>query len=117
MSTDIPNDSPTPWPAIGQGATICHYTDRTACTIIAVSKSGKTITLQPDHAELDNWKPEFVSGGFAANCTNNHSQRYRYTPNRDAPTFKARLCKGGKFRTGNREVVIEGRHQFHNYNF
>ena len=116
MNTDN-NTNATPWPAVGQGATICHYSDRTACTIVAVSKSGKTISLQTDHAKLDNWKPEMIPGGFAAHCTNNHSQRYRSLPNPDAPVWKARLCKDGKFRTPNRERVIPGRHHFHDYNF
>jgi len=115
MNTD--NNNTSPWPAIGQGATICHWSDRTACTIIAVSKSGKTITLQADHAELDDWAPEMIPGGFAAHCTNNHSQRYRYSPNPDAPIRKARLRNNGCYRTSNGEKVIEGRHQFHDYNF
>lgn len=106
-----------PWPAVGQGATICHHCDRTACTIVAVSESGKTISLQPDHAEPRNWKPEIMPGGFAGHCTNNHNQRYRYRSNPDAPIWKARLCKGGLFKTTNGERIIEGRQHFHDCNF
>jgi hypothetical protein len=106
-----------PWPSFGQGATICHYSDRTACTIVEVSPSAKTITLQPDHAELDHWKPEMIPGGFAAHCTNNSTQRYRYARNAKAPIVKARLRKDGRYRTPAGERVIEGRHHFHDYNF
>jgi hypothetical protein len=116
MNTDK-NTNTTPWPAVGQGATICHYSDRTACTIIAVSASGKTISLQPDHAELDNWKPKMVPGGFAAHCTNQSEQKYKYRPNPEAPIWKARLRKDGLYRTTNNERVTQGRHQFHDYNF
>lgn len=105
------------WPSIGQGATICHYTDRTACTIVAVSKSGKTISIQPDNAELDNWKPEMIAGGFVGHCTNNGAQRYRYSLNPEAPVWKARLRKNGTYQTTNGERLIKGRHQFHDYNF
>lgn len=105
------------WPALGQGATICHYSDRTACTIVAVSASGKTIGLQADHAELDHWKPEMIPGGFVAHCVNNQQQRYRYRPNPDAPVWKARLRKDGRYRTSSGERVIQGRHQFRDYNF
>lgn len=107
----------SPWPDIGQGATICHYSDRTACTIVAVSKSGKTISLQPDHAELDNWKPEMIPGGFSAHCSNNHSQRYRYQPNPTAEVIKARIRKDGSYRTSGGQRVIQGRHHFYDYNF
>ena len=116
MSTDETTTA-APWPAIGQGATICHWSDRTACTIIAVSKSGKTISLQADHGELDEWKPQMIPGGFAAHCANNHEQRYRYRHKPDAPIWEARLRKSGAYRTVNGERVVPGRHQFHDYNF
>ncbi len=45
-------------PIVGDGATICHFSDRTACTVARVSNSGKTLYLQPDIATLDGWKPE-----------------------------------------------------------
>ena len=117
MSAHAENEETQPWPAVGQGATICHYSDRTACTIIAVSASGKTISLQADHAKLDDWKPEMIPGGFAAHCVNNDTQRDRYRPNPEAPILKARLRKDGTYRTTMDEPVIEGRHQFHDYNF
>jgi len=106
-----------PWPAVGQGATICHYSDSTACTIVWISATRKTIAIQADHAELDNWKPEMIPGGFSAHCVNNHSQRYRYRPNPEARIRKARLRKDGTYRLVTREKVIEGRHHFHDYNF
>ena len=43
-------------PKVGDGATVCHYSDRTACTVIKVSPSGKTIHLREDVATLDDWK-------------------------------------------------------------
>jgi hypothetical protein len=101
---------------VGQGVTICHYSDRTACTIVAVSKSGKTISLQADHAELDGWVPEMIPCGFAAHCTNNGDQKYAYRTNPNGPIWKATLRKDGRFRS-NKELVIAGRHQFHDYNF
>ena len=61
-------------PTIGGGATVCHYSDRTACTVVRVSPSGKTIWMQEDTAVLDGWKPEFVAGGFAGHCVNNTEQ-------------------------------------------
>jgi hypothetical protein len=104
-------------PQPGDGATICHYSDRTACTVIRVSPSGKTIHLQRDTATLDGWKPEVVSGGFSGHCVNNAEQKYIYQPDSDGPIHRASLRKDGRFRTANGEPVIPGRHHFHDYNF
>jgi hypothetical protein len=104
-------------PIVGDGATICHYSDRTACTVVRVSPSGKTLYLQPDIATLDGWKPEILPGGFAGHCVNNHEQRYTYQPDPGAPLHRASLRKDGRYRTTNGEPVVPGRHQFHDYNF
>jgi hypothetical protein len=104
-------------PIAGDGATICHYSDRTACTVARVSPSGKTLYLQPDIATLDGWKPEIIPGGFSGHCVNNAEQTYAYTPNPTGSMIRASLRKDGRFRTTNNEPVIPGRHQFHDYNF
>ncbi|MEY4244532.1 MAG: hypothetical protein RLZZ245_2117 [Verrucomicrobiota bacterium] len=64
-------------PAVGDGATVCHYSDRSACIVIRVSPSGKTVWMQEDTAVLDDWKPEFILGGFAGHRVNNAEQRLR----------------------------------------
>lgn len=110
--------SATQWkPAVGDGATICHYSDRIACTVVRISASGKTLWMREDSSTLDNWKPEIVPGGFAGHCVNNAEQRYIYQPNPDGRVHRASLRKDGKFRTTNGEPVIPGRHHFHDYNF
>jgi len=79
-------------PTVGGGATVCHYSDRTACTVTRVSSSGKTVWMQEDIAVHDNWKPEFVAGGFAGrrldasvsrqlDCTTSPLQRSRFAQN------------------------------------
>ena len=110
--------SATEWkPTVGDGATVCHYSDRTACTVIRISPSGKTVWMREDIATLDGWKPEIVPGGFAGHCVNNAEQRYTYQPNPDGRVHRASLRKGGRIRTTNGEPVIPGRHHFHDYNF
>jgi hypothetical protein len=104
-------------PQPGDGATICHYSDRTACTVVGVSASGKTVHLQEDIATLDDWKPEITPGGFSGHCVNNDSQRYVYQPNPAGIAHRARLRKDGRYCTTHNEQVIPGRHQFHDYNF
>lgn len=104
-------------PTVGDGATVCHYSDRTACTVIRISPSGKTLWMQEDTAVPDGWKPEFVQGGFAGHCVNNADQTYQYSPNPHGTTHRASRRKDGRFRTTNGQPVIPGRRQFHDYNF
>lgn len=113
--------------AVGDGATVHGYSDSKAYTVIAVSKSGKQITLQEDTATLaDGWKPEFVTGGFAGHCANQQDQRYTYAPNPDGLIVKAslRTRKNGEqawVRVGDSvkggSKVTAGRRKFHDYNF
>jgi hypothetical protein len=104
---------------VGDGATICHHSDRTACTVVRVSASGATAWLQADTATLDppGWKPELAPGGFAGHCTNQHEQRYTYQANPSAPLIRASLRITGQWRTTDRERVVPGRHKFYDYNF
>lgn len=91
-------------PEVGMGATINHYSDRDAATIIAVSKSGRIITVREDHAKLLNGvnsgEPdalEFSPGGFVGH-TSGH-QRYAYRTN-----------EGGKVtQFSRRERTVRGR--------
>jgi hypothetical protein len=110
--------SATQWqPTVGGGATVCHYSDRTACTVIRISPSGKTVWMQEDTAVLDGWKPEFIPGGFSGHCVNNTEQRYAYQSDPQGAIYRASVRKDGKLRTTNGERVISGRHHFHDYNF
>ena len=114
---DTAMDTPEWNPITGDGATICHHSDRTACTVVRVTPGGNTLYLQPDIARLDGWKPEIIPGGFDGHCVNNHEQRYTYEADPTAPLHRATRRKDGRFRTTNGERVIPGRHHFHDYNF
>ena len=81
------------------------------------SYAGKTVWMQEDTAALDDWKPEFIPGGFASHCVNNTEQIYQYSPNPEGAVHRASRRKDGWFRTTNGEPVIPGRRQFHDYNF
>ena len=57
-------------PQVGDGATILRWSDRDAATIVEVSKSGKAIKVQADHAKrVDDGGPW------------TESQTYEYSPN------------------------------------
>lgn len=102
---------------IGDGVTVKHYSDATACTVIRISASGKTVWLQEDKATLDNWKPHFTPGGFGGHCFNNYEQKYTYEPNPEGVIHRASFRKDKQLRTTNNERVTLGRHHFYDYNF
>lgn len=47
-----------PTPELGMGATILMWTDRRPCTVIAISPSGKRITVQEDHWNDGQFSPD-----------------------------------------------------------
>ena len=104
---------------VGDGATVCLYSDCHAGTIVKVTKC--SITIQYDKATLDpNFKPEFVAGGFAGHCINQEDQTYTYERNPEGQkevyrwSNKYNRYQGG----GDGSIrVIKGRHEFYDYNF
>ena len=104
---------------VGDGATLCLYTDREACTVIAKTKT--TITLQRDKATLDKgFKPDWVVGGFSAHCTNQDEQKWTYERDPNGEITKCYWSERlGRYTTGGDQSVrvMPGRHEFYDYNF
>lgn len=95
-----------PAPKVGDGATICQFSDRKAGTIIEVSKSGKTIKIQ-----LDDYRRVDENGMSDA-------QTYEYSPNPQGIVYEARL-RNGKWKTLHTKygVIIGRRDQHHDYSY
>jgi len=96
-------------PEIGMGATIQHYSDRSACTIIHVSPSKKTIILQRDNAtRIDN-------NGMS------ESQEYVYSRNHDGERYQATLRKDGRYRLSGAKtgetVYLNIRDEYYDFSF
>lgn len=111
-------------PVVGMGATICGYSDRMACTIIAVSKSGRTITIQRDTATLLNGVDskaedalEFSPGGFVGHTSG--TQRYEYKRDEKGSTYRASIRKDGKWRLASctSRVLLDMRDEHYDFNF
>jgi hypothetical protein len=91
---------------VGDGATLVHYTDRTACTVIKVSESGKTITVQEDKAERTD------KNGMS------EIQEYSITADPNGVTHVVRLGKKGwRAYRGTLKVLVGVRSQYHDYSF
>lgn len=46
--------APQPLPVTGQGATVCHWTDRSACTVLWYDPAKHTVCVQRDLAEAQD---------------------------------------------------------------
>lgn len=94
-------------PEVGMGATVNHWSDRTACTIVEVSGNLKRITLRADKTtRTDN-------NGMS------EMQTYSYAPNPEGGLYYATLRKDGRYRlTGSKESVTIGvRNQYYDFSF
>lgn len=91
-------------PLVGMGATECLWTDRRAYTIIAISASGKTLTLRADKATRTD------SNGMS------ECQNYTHTEDLDGETVVVRRTKKG-WSSKSRKFVIGHRDTYHDYSF
>jgi hypothetical protein len=105
---------------VGDGATVYGYSDRQSYTIVAVSPSGKTITIQRDNAVRANLDEDnFSPGGFVGHRSHPGGQKWDITPDSTAPTEKARWSEKRQkfFLKGGYTSVGAGRHEYYDYNF
>jgi hypothetical protein len=104
---------------VGDGVTLHLYSDSQAHTVI--KRTAKTITIQRDKATRNpDFKPEFISGGFSAHCTNQDEQTYTYESNPEGSITVCRWSERlGCYTTGGDQSIkiYNGRHEFYDYNF
>ncbi len=106
ISMALSNHLP-PTPEVGMGATRLGYSDRHAHTIIEVSKSGKRITVQRDHAVRTD------SNGMS------DMQTWECTPNPTGATQVLSLRKNGRWAEvgGTTFYSIGTRREYYDYGF
>jgi len=106
----------TQTPTIGMTATISYYSDVHCVDIIAVSPSGKTLTLRERMAILVN-PPKMKAGGFAGVITEKAVWRTEIDPNGEITTAKMR--KNGQFKqVGSSGLVTIGAdNYYYDYGF
>jgi hypothetical protein len=94
-----------PTPQVGMGCTKISWTDRTPCTIVSVSKSGKSF--------------DFTYDDYRRTDTNGWSehQEYEYTPRPDAPRSRARLCKDGRYKCHGMTILVGEREKYDDPHF
>lgn len=101
----ISEDSLSPAPTVGMGATIYLWSDRYPATVTKVSTSGKTVTLTEDHAERTD------KNGLS------ESQTYEFSPNPSGRVWTARKTKRGTWRAGGNGVTFGSRAAYRDPSF
>ena len=111
-------------PVVGMKATYCLWSDRLVYTIIAVSKSGKVVTVQRDivipiHTTEDlGWK----KGGFGAVATDQYKQKWETIADPEGSIRKFSLRKNGRWcAVGDSDrgcvLILDVANEFYDYNF
>jgi hypothetical protein len=108
-------------PSVGDGATICHWSDRTPGTVLSVERKGKSVivTVQTDTATRVDTNGE------------SEAQEYRYERDENGARYMFRSLDEGKsfhavgrnFETGrlvksdSTGIFFGRREKFHDYSF
>ena len=94
-------------PYVGCPLTECHWTDRSAGTVVEVSKSGKTFWFTYDETKR-------IDNNGMSEC-----QEYSYTPQPDGPRQKVTRRRDGRWKTspGGSYVNLGYKRAYHDYSF
>jgi hypothetical protein len=92
-----------PTPAVGDGATMCYYTDRHAGTIVKVTRT--QVHVQRDVATRAD------GNGMS------DAQRYTYDRDPDGAVTVFRLTKRGYRSAGGTGLIIGARREFYDFTF
>lgn len=105
---------------VGDGVTVHGWSDSQAYTVIAVSASGRTITIQRDKATRENRDEDtFAAGGFMGHTSHGpNGQVWSYERDPEGAICKATRRRDGKWRVSHSTATVTaGRHEFYDYNF
>jgi hypothetical protein len=92
---------------VGAGATINHWSDRTAATIIQILYDGRRLVIQEDKAiRMDN-------NGMS------DSQEYLYEADPNGAIYVVTLRKDGRYKImkSTQTVTVGVRNKYHDYSF
>ena len=105
LMNHLMSGSKQPTPTVGMGATILHWTDRTACTVVevALTKAGKVkaVTVQEDTSDRAD------SNGMS------DAQSYTYRANLEGALRTFRAGRDGGFKG----LLLGHRATYHDYSF
>lgn len=88
---------------IGDGATILYWSDRRPATIIDISPSGKTVTIQTDKVDIIN--------------PNSPNPTFRFEPDPNGATLKVRKAKNGRWYANGQQINLGHRDYYFDESF
>lgn len=97
-------------------ANMSGYSDVKPFEIVRVV-SDKTIEIREMDAELGDWQPEIISGGFAGHCVNQDKQVWNIKSNEANPVIRARRNKDGWKSSYGKHFLSTQPSKFRDYNF
>ena len=101
---------------VGEGVTVCLYSDRHAYTVVKRTKN--KLFIQRDKATLNkNSKPEIIQGGFVGFMANNNDLKYDYAQNPEIPVDVAYWSEKRGCFTLNGCPIVNGRNEYFDYSF
>lgn len=95
------------------------YSDVNPYEVVRVV-SDKCLEVRAMDAEKDPaWEPEWVVGGFAAVCVNQHAQQWVIKSAPSNPVIRIRLGKSGQWKSPSGGRFVPGNEpiKFYDYNF
>jgi hypothetical protein len=98
-------------PEVGDGVTVCYWSDKHAGTIISVSASGKQIVVQQDKATRTD------DNGMS------DRQSYDYEPDPNGQMWRFSLRKNGRWIEKGGDLYnglscsLGGRHEYYDFSF
>jgi predicted restriction endonuclease len=97
-------------------ANLIGWTDITPFEVL--KETAKTITIRAMDSEREEYKPEYIKGGFAAICINQSEQKWKITSNENNPMIKAYLRKDGNYWSKyGKHKLSEYPMKYYDYNF
>jgi hypothetical protein len=106
-------------PMVGMFANQIGYSEVYPHEIVEVRTDNKIIVRRLKCLRDPNWKPEFVAGGFAGHCVNQHKQTWLYESNVSNELISLRKHKDGNFysRSSSKFRIELEPFYFYDYNF
>ena len=95
------------------------WSDINPYEVVEIRTENKVIIRAMDAELSQDWKPNFIPGGFSAHCTNQSSQKWDCKPNPTNETLTIRKNKKGQWKTpdGTKFKNSDKPVKFYDYNF
>lgn len=106
-------------PDVGDGITVCGWSDRQAYTVEALIGSTAFVARRDKATRTNQADDVVIPGGFAAHVQHPKGQQWSYEADPDGATIKVTRRKDGYWKPVGSDTrpVHHGRYEHYDYNF